>query len=304
MNSLKSELISDTDSFEHLARKLMSKKIVSQGKEYITSLKAEFFVKPRDLLSSFMIYKFPDDSIGPPELESNKNVIDSAKMFIECEEADQKKNLVKFIHHFKKWKESDKEVLESQLFNEYHQLTVDILNTDDPDKKLVYETVQGEIEKVAGQVGGMAFVEKIKSYAPVLLNLEELKTQYNQAHYDMICEEYEKGNVEKVKEMFSFIKNICKQLNSKDTSVDEIMDVDFIIQRLENKSYTDDELLSLFDYMFGFIQGIQASRHDEDLEMAQKEMHNEKINVPKILFVMIDFVKRIVADIEGMKENK
>ena len=105
MNSLKSELISDTDSFEHLARKLMSKKIVSQGKEYITSLKAEFFVKPRDLLSSFMIYKFPDDSIGPPELESNKNVIDSAKMFIECEEADQKKNLVKFIHHFKKWKE-------------------------------------------------------------------------------------------------------------------------------------------------------------------------------------------------------
>ena len=109
---------------------------------------------------------------------------------------------------------------------------------------------------------------------------------------------------EKVKEMFSFIKNICKQLNSKDTSVDEIMDVDFIIQRLENKSYTDDELLSLFDYMFGFIQGIQASRHDEDLEMAQKEMHNEKINVPKILFVMIDFVKRIVADLEGMKENK
>ena len=28
-----------------------------------------------------------------------------------------------------------------------------------------------EIEKVAGQVGGMAFVEKIKSYAPVLLNI-------------------------------------------------------------------------------------------------------------------------------------
>ena len=137
-----------------------------------------------------------------------------------------------------------------------------------------------------------------------MLNLEDLKTQYNQAHYDMICEEYENGNLEKVKEMFSFIKNICKQLNSKDNSVDEIMDVDFIIQRLENKSYTDDELLSLFDYMFGFIQGIQASRHDEDLEMAQKEMHNEKINVPKILFVMIDFVKRIVADLEGMKENK
>ena len=152
MNSLKSELISDTDSFEHLARKLMSKKIVTMGKEYIENMKADFFVKPRDLLSSFMIYKFPDDSIGPPELESNKNVIDSAKMFIECDEADQKKNLVKFIHHFKKWKESDKEVLESQLFNEYHQLTVDILNTDDPDKKLVYETVQGEIEKVIDEV--------------------------------------------------------------------------------------------------------------------------------------------------------
>ena len=303
MNSLKSELISDTDSFEHLARKLMSKKIVTMGKDYIENMKADFFVKPRDLLSAFMIYKFPDDSVGPPELESNRNVIDSAKLFIESDEENQKKNLVKFIHHFKKWKESDKEILESQLFNEYHQLTVDILNTDDSDKKLVYETVQGEIEKVAAQIGGMAFVEKIKSYAPVLLNIEELKTQYNQAHYDMICEEYEKGNMEKVKEMFSFIKNICKQLNSKDSSVDEIMDVEFIIQRLKNKAYSDDELLSLFDYMFGFIQGIQASRHDEDLETAQKEMHNESINVPKILFVMIDFVKRIVSDLEGMKEN-
>ena len=62
MNSLKSELISDTDSFEHLARKLMSKKIVTLGKEYIENMKADFFVKPRDLLSSFMIYKFPDDA--------------------------------------------------------------------------------------------------------------------------------------------------------------------------------------------------------------------------------------------------
>ena len=50
MNSLKSELISDTDSFEHLARKLMSKKIVNQWeRNMIENMKADFFVKPRDL---------------------------------------------------------------------------------------------------------------------------------------------------------------------------------------------------------------------------------------------------------------
>ena len=303
MNLLKSELISETDNFEQLARKLISKKIVNQGKELIDNMKADFFVKPRDLLSSFMIYKYPDDSIGPHEIEANKNVIDSAKLFIESEEEDLKKNLVRFIHHFKKWKESDKEILEAQLFNEYHQLTVDKMNTDDPDKKMVYDTVQEEIEKIAGQVGGMAFVEKIKSYAPVLLDIEELKTQYNQAHYDKICQEYNDGNYEKTREMFSFIKNVCKQLNSKDSSVDEIMDVDFIIQRLESNSFNNDELLKLFDYMFEFIRGIQSSKNDEELEMAQKDMHNEPINVPKILFIMIDFVKRIVVDLEGMKEK-
>ena len=46
MNSLKSELISDTDSFEHLARKLMSKKIVTMGKEYIENMKSSYTSAP------------------------------------------------------------------------------------------------------------------------------------------------------------------------------------------------------------------------------------------------------------------
>ena len=45
MNLLKSELLSDTDSFEHLVRKLMRKDIINRGTELIDNMKADFFCK-------------------------------------------------------------------------------------------------------------------------------------------------------------------------------------------------------------------------------------------------------------------
>tara|TARA_B100000242_G_scaffold292055_1_gene266632 strand:+ start:391 stop:1308 length:918 start_codon:yes stop_codon:yes gene_type:complete len=302
MNSLKSEFL-NIESFENLTKKLMSKKTIDLAKTYIEETKSSFFVKPRDLLSAFMVYKFPDDSIGSSEVEVNKNVIKFAKLFIECEESERKSNLVKYIHHFKLWKKQDLETLQEQLFNEYHQLTVDIVNTDDPDKKHVFETVQKEIEECAFRVGGNLFVNKIKSYAPVLLNIDELKNQYTQAHYDLICQQFDEGNYDKIKGIFTFVKNVCKQLNKEDSTIDEVLDVDFIITRLQNKSYNKQELLNLFDYMFTLIRNIQSSQHDQELEMFTKEMHNEDIYIPKILFKMVDFIKQVVSDLENIKEK-
>ena len=46
-----------------------------------------------------------------------------------------KSNLTQFVFHFNKWKSEDLEILKQQLFNEYHQLTIDILDTNNEDKK-------------------------------------------------------------------------------------------------------------------------------------------------------------------------
>ena len=99
----------------------------------------------------------------------------------------------------------------------------------------------------------------------------KLKNQYTKAHYDLICQQFDEGNYDKIKGIFTFVKNVCKQLNKEDSSIDEVLDVDFIITRLQNKSYNQQELLNLFDYMFTIIRNIQSSQHDEELEKFTKE---------------------------------
>jgi hypothetical protein len=304
MNFLKKELL-ETDSFESLAKKLVSRDIISFTKEYIDELKATFFVESRDLLSAFMIYKYPKDVVGDEEDDINKDVIEAAKLFLECDEEDRKRNLIKYVHHFKNWKNQDLEILQSQLFNEYHQLNVDIANTEDTDKKFVFETVQKEIEKCALRVGGPDFVKKIKSYAPVLLDINKLKDQYNKAHYDLICEQFKDGDFEKVKGMFTFIKNVFKQLiNSEKEVIDEIIDVDFIIQQLGSNSMSDNALLSVFDYMFELLSKIHSEARDADVKEYVKEMHNNPVNVPNTLFKVIDCIKLMVGDLEKLKKEK
>lgn len=304
MNFLKTELL-ELNSFESLARKMMSKDIINSSKDYIDELKATFFVEPRDLLTAFMIYKYPNDSVGDYNDELNKEVIDAAKLLLECEEEDRKRNLIKYVHHFKNWKNQDLEILQSQLFHEYHQLNVDIANTEDQDKIFVFETVQKEIEKCALKVGGPEFVTKIKSYAPVMIDLDKLKEQYGKAYYDIVCEQFKDGDYEKVKEMFLFIKNVFKQLiDSEKEVIDDVIDVDFIFQRITNKSMPDSSLMSIFDYMFELLSKIHSEARDADLEEYIKEMHNNPVNLPNVLFKIIDCIKLMIGDLENLKKEK
>ena len=158
MNALKNELL-NVEQFEDLTRKMMSKKIINLAKEYVNELNSPVKINPREFLSAFMIYKFPEDSIGSYEIDVNKEVIDLAKLLIDSEEKDIEKSLIKFSYNFRIWKEQDLKIIKQQLFNEYHQLSVDIADTDNEDKKMIFDTVKEEILKCARNVGGNEFVE-------------------------------------------------------------------------------------------------------------------------------------------------
>ena len=58
------------------------------------------------------------------------------------------KYIVKYGIHFKTWKNKDLKTMKEQLFNEYHQLSVDIANTENNDKKHVFETTKNEVMKL------------------------------------------------------------------------------------------------------------------------------------------------------------
>ena len=307
MNSLKEKLLNVYD-FETLSKKLLQKDINDLGKKILEDLKVNSFIHRRNFLAAFMVYKFPYDVLTTLDNHANKELYKLACKLIETDFENNKElssQIIKFNFCFKKWKGDDSKILKEQLFNEYHQLTVDIMNTDDNDKKTIYQLTRDRILDCSHKVGGEKFIEEIISYKPVVLDKHELIRQYNKAHNELLCQEFDSGNYKKTKEMFTFIKNTCLHLHRKEDydDINETIDVDFIIDRIKNNSYTNNEFSTLFRYMFSLIRSIQSANNDELLDSFMEELDNETIYVPRVLIQMVECIKNIVNDLENLKNE-
>lgn len=307
MDSLKNNLL-NIHGFEQLSRKMLEKEINDLGKNLLKSLNADSFIKHRDFLSAFMVYKFPYDVIGDLNSDLDKEVYQASCKLMENEDYESKelvKLIVKFNFSFKKWRGEDEKTLKQQLFNEYHQLGIDIMNTEDEDRKTVFKLTRDRILDCSHKIGGKEFIEQIFSYKPVVMNVDELVKQYDKAYYDNLSEEFNNNKFEKIEGLFTFIKNTCKQFNREEehSNIDNYLDIDFIIHRIKNKSYSNEEYRNLFDYMFQIIKNIQSSSKDEILESFIKEMHNEDVYVPKVLMQMVELIKSTIQDLENLKNE-
>lgn len=303
MNALKQELL-NTEHFEQLTKKMMSKTIINLAKDYINELDTPLKINPKEFLSAFMIYKFPVDSVGDYEVEVNKQVIDLAKSLIDSEK-DVKKILIKFIYNFRTWKEQDLNIIKQQLFNEYHQLTVDIEDTDDNDKKMIFDTVKEEILKCARNVGGNEFVDEIKNYTPILMNIDELKNQYDKAYYDILCNEFNNKKYKKLENLLNFINGTLRQLNSVNeiNKINDILDVEFIIQRLRMNAYNHDELKGICNYMYDLVKNIQSASRDREIRDYKAELEVKEIYFPDVVMNIMKLIRNIIHDLEKLREN-
>lgn len=304
MNALKNELL-NIEHFEQLTKKMMSKNIINIAKEYINELKTPVKINPREFLSAFMIYKFPEDSVGDYEIDVNKEVIDLAKSLIESKKEVAEKSLIKFIYNFRIWKEQDLKIIKQQLFNEYHQLSVDIADTDDNDKKIIYDTVKEEILKCARNVGGNEFVEEIQNYTPILMNVDDLKMQYDKAYFDILCEEFNNKKYKKLENLLNFINGTLRQLNSVNeiNKINDILDVEFIIQRFRMNAYDNNELKSICIYMYDLVRNIQSASYDSEIRSYKAELELEEIYFPNVVMNIMKLIRNMIHDLENLKNN-
>ena len=304
MNALKNELL-NVEQFEQLTKKMMSKKVINLAKEYMEELDTPVKINHREFLSAFMIYKFPEDSVGNYEIDVNKEVIDLAKSLIDANEKDVKKLLIKFSYNFRLWKEQDLKIIKQQLFNEYHQLSVDVADTDDDDKKMIFNTVKEEILKCARNVGGNEFVEEIQNYTPILMNVDELKNQYDKAYFDILCQEFDNKKYKKLENLLNFINNTLRQLNSVDeiNKINDLLDVEFIIQRFSRESYDHDELKEICNYMYDLVRNIQSASRDSEIRNYKDELEVKEIYFPNVVMNVMKLIRNIVHDLENLKNN-
>ena len=271
------------NTFDVIIKDLMKKNNIELGKQMIEKLECDSYLNARDLLSIFLIYKVPNDTLGDLDIESNKQVYESALYLIENEIENEellKIKLIKFICFFKEWKKEDISILKNQLFNEFHQLNVDMANCEEneSEKIVIFSETQKKILECAKQIGGDEFINEIQSYSPVLINVNDLQTQYDKAYYDIFIQEFEEKKYEKTIGLLEFMKNIIKTLKpSEGLNLNKQIDIPFIIHKLNYNQFSNTKCSELFNYLLDIIKKLQSPSHDEDLEKIRASLKIKEI---------------------------
>ena len=298
------EIFRTKRKFEEITKCLMTKDIVNKGNNLIKELDCNNYLNSRDLLSSFLIQKYPKDTIGDLSIENNKNLIDFVKNLLDkkyTEDDELKMDIIKYSYYFKTWKSDDIEVLKNQIFNEYHQLTVDIvnLNEDEEDKKYIFEDTQKKIIECANQIGGSEFVDQIKNHSPVLIDVNELKKEYDHAYNDIFIKEFEEKKYDKLSGLLEFMKSIFKTLRPKESyEIEKNIDTPYIIHKLTFNQFNDKKKLELFNFMLDFIKKNQSEANDELLKSVRSELENKEIFFPDLFLKVMNLLRNLIHDFE------
>ena len=125
-------------NFEELKLEIMKEENINKMQELLNKIEIKS-VKPKILLSSFIIYFFPEFVLDNLELNEDEKILYNNTRDI-INYSDNESNIFKskvllFAINFEKWKEVDRKKFTNNLFHVYHNLTIDKMNSNDDNEK-------------------------------------------------------------------------------------------------------------------------------------------------------------------------
>ena len=292
------------NSSDEMENALSDQATIKEGSAILDELMLSHTASTKDFLCVFPIYKFPKSLLGDLDVGVNNEIFEHAKNIIETpfEKTDKiKTSIVNFLYHFKKWKSDDNNILIYHLFEEYHQLSVDILNTNDFEKQHVFKKCQTELLEIAKRVGGKELVSEIQNYKAVVASNINFQKEYDKAYWESLKESYDKHDYSKCVEIIMFIKNILVSIGSNTSTMEDSTNT--IIDQLENSNSNflniKEWSLELFDY----IKTIHSPVHDMQLESFKRDIHIKEIYLPTVVKNIFCLVKNIIHDFDEIKRK-
>ena len=274
---------------------------------------------------SYMITRFPKDTLGSlgnngtEGIEIEMKDSDEALHKVATDLIEHCKNISdnlsdqditkfnnlfgSFVRLFNIWKQDDSEKLKNSLIQEYHQLSVNIMNEKATINELnqegselneqqiqhneltrqrieVIEECKESLLDTARMLGGPDLVDLINQYSPVVIDLEELCKQYGNAFWDLLGDEYREKGYDKI---FVVLENILQLFSTlydnercKDelTEIKEKIDVQFIKQRLEHGTYSNEEMYALCQFILSHMKKLVAANFDENLSILEQNIQD------------------------------
>ena len=301
--NLINDRLKDCTDFESTKTALLDRETIRLTYEILKSINLDKEVSPRELLASYMMIKHPNEIFGPDKVKNNMKIMGMANNVINCTKDKLHNYVLEFSKLFQEWKQKDYQELLNDIFQRYHQLTVDIMNAPDEIKSQL-EDIKTNLLKEGERVGGPNFISKLLSYAPIVINLEELQTQYNKAYWDKFTIEYEQKNYAMLYDLLEYLKKVYMTLApSKKNHIMEVIDVKFIWQRVKENAYTEDELKLLTNNILDIVKSLHAPVYDDDLEKYREDINKGNLYFPVILKRVVELTRNILQTLEQFRNK-
>jgi len=301
--NLINDRLKDCTDFESTKTALLDRETIRLTYEILKSINLDKEVSPRELLASYMMIKHPNEIFGPDKVKNNMKIMGMANNVINCTKDKLHNYVLEFSKLFQEWKQKDYQELLNDIFQRYHQLTVDIMNAPDEIKSQL-EDIKTNLLKEGERVGGPNFRSKLLSYAPIVINLEELQTQYNKAYWDKFTIEYEQKNYAMLYDLLEYLKKVYMTLApSKKNHIMEVIDVKFIWQRVKDNAYTENELKLLTNNILDIVKSLHAPVYDDDLEKYREDVNKGNLYFPVILKRVVELTRNILQTLEQFRNK-
>jgi RecG-like helicase len=303
MESLTQKLCS-ISSYEEMEKMLSSKEIIKCAENILDNLKLSHRTNIKDFLCIFPIYKFPKSVLGDIDVGANSDILDYVNTIMKIpnnNDEQLKTAIINFIYNFKKWKTEDKSILIYHLFEEYHQISVDILNTNDNEKQLILKKCQKELLETAFMIGGNDLVNEIKGYRAIITSNINFQREYDKAYWANLKDSYDNHDYEKCLEIIVFIKNVLTSIGNNTQLIED--STSKLVSYIENKNSNFINIKEWAIQIFDYIKTIHSPVHDMQLESFKRDLHIKEIYLPTVIKNIFCMVKNIIHDFEEIKRK-
>jgi hypothetical protein len=286
-------------SFDECSIDLEKKSHEPLALQILCDLKLDLFVRTRIFLSAFLLYFFPDYLIGSDEKSQNlKNHVD--KIFNEPE-SNLQKNVMDFSVVFEDWRGDDFVQLKSDLIDNYHFLSVEMLNAKNESRENFLKTKQLILE-CAKKIG---FEKELLNYIPVVFNTSNFLEQSEKAFCDLIEQDIRERKFDRLRNTLSVFVQFFSLFSKKEKQQEILncIDIPFIEQQFFNGVFEKQDYIRLLLYMYDLMLEIQSRARDEFLLEKKKELENEDgVSVPKHLIYLYELIENFIDDVNQLQK--
>jgi hypothetical protein len=291
-------------TYEDMQIAILLPEMINEAGRILDDLKLSHTTHSKDFLCAFIIYKFPNSVLGDTDIGENSDILDYATRIVTPPHSNKdvlRLSIVNFIYHFKKWKTDDRKIIIYHLFEEYHQLSVDILNTNDREKQLIMRKCQTELLDTAKLVGGSELVEEIIGYKAVIASNANFQNEYDKAYWVTLKESYDSSDYVKCIEIITFINNVLVSFGPNTDAIENASSI--MISYLENNNCGFLNIKTWALTIFDYIKTVHSPKHDMELESFKRDIHIKEIYLPTVIKNVFGMIKHIIHDFEEIRRK-